>query len=144
VPSHLDTTTTTTTTTIPVTCRYLPDALLSLSDRLTTIAHIHHAYEFYVNNPNRIAAMIIRSLFQFTYTTLFGWFATFVFLRTGSVWAAIITHSFCNFMGVPDFGPVDGPRWRSVVCYALLVAGALGFYKLLWPLTESQHALANF
>lgn len=121
-----------------------PGTIVFISPLFFGIAHIHHAYEFYINNPDRIVVMIIRSLFQFMYTTLFGWFATFVFLRTGSVWACIITHSFCNFMGVPDFGPVDGPRWRSVVCYTLLVAGALGFYKLLWPLTESQHALVKF
>ncbi|CAZ81444.1 unnamed protein product [Tuber melanosporum] len=121
-----------------------PGTIVFITPLFFGIAHIHHAYEFYINNPNRIFVMIVRSLFQFTYTTLFGWFATFVFLRTGSVWASIIVHSFCNFMGLPDFGPVDGPRWRSAVYYALLVAGAFSFYKLLWLLTGSQHALVRF
>ncbi|RPB05777.1 Abi-domain-containing protein [Choiromyces venosus 120613-1] len=124
-----------------------PGTIVFISPLFFGIAHFHHAYEFYTSNPhnpNRITVMITRSLFQFTYTTLFGWFATFLFLRTGSVWAAIITHSFCNFMGLPEFGPVEGQRWKSVVYYVLLVAGASGFYRLLWPLTESQHALVRF
>jgi prenyl protein peptidase len=105
-------------------------------------AHIHHAYEFYLNHPDAISAMVVRTLFQFAYTTLFGWFATFVFLRTGSVWVVIATHSFCNFMGVPHLGLVDGPRWRSVIYIACLFGGAWGFKHLLWPLTESSNALA--
>ncbi|PWW80346.1 Abi-domain-containing protein [Tuber magnatum] len=121
-----------------------PGTVVFISPLFFGIAHIHHAYEFYINNPNRVVVMIIRSLFQFTYTTLFGWFATFVFLRTGSVWTSISVHSFCNFMGLPDIGPVDGPRWKSAVYYVLLVVGAFGFYMLLWPLTESQHALVRF
>ena len=41
-------------------------------------------------------------------------------------------------------GPVNlGIVW-SVAYYALIFAGAFGFYKLLWPLTESTNALATF
>ena len=44
--------------------------------------------------------------------------------------------------------PVLGPKslgvgW-SVVYYALVFAGAYGFYKLLFPLTESDNALSTF
>lgn len=107
-------------------------------------AHIHHAYEFYLNHPGAITLTIVRSMFQFAYTTLFGWFATFIFIRTGSAWAAIIVHSFCNHMGLPHLGLVDGPKWKSVVYFSFLFIGAWGFYSLLWSLSDSSNALASF
>ena len=36
-----------------------------------------------------------------------------------------------------------GVQW-TVAYYLLLVAGMVGFYKGLWPLTESKRALADF
>lgn len=36
-----------------------------------------------------------------------------------------------------------GPAW-TVAYYALLVAGAIGFWKGLWVLTESERALVKF
>lgn len=44
---------------------------------------------------------LFRSLFQFGYTTVFGWYAAFIFLRTGSLPAVIFAHSFCNWCGLP-------------------------------------------
>jgi prenyl protein peptidase len=109
---------------------------------------------------------VARSLFQFTYTSLFGFFAAFVFLRTGNVYSVILAHSFCNWMGLPRFygrvgvesgepiGPPakrddssDAPQYESkgaawtFAYYGILVAGALGFYWHLFSLTESSHAL---
>lgn len=113
---------------------------------------------------------VLRSLFQFTYTSLFGFFATFVYLRTGNVFTCMLAHTFCNWMGLPRFygrvgveagvpiGPPDvgkkddkqksvpayrgmGSMW-TVAYYVVLIAGAAGFYWLLFPLTESSHALS--
>ena len=68
------------------------------------IAHIHHFYEFLLTHPDfPILPAIIRTLVQFAYTSLFGFFAAFVFLRTGSLFAAIAAHTFCNWMGLPKF-----------------------------------------
>lgn len=134
------------------------------------IAHLHHLYEFRITHsevPFFIA--VLRSLFQFTYTSLFGFFAAFVFIRTGNVYTCMLAHTFCNWMGLPRFygrvgveagipiGPPDvdkkddeqrnvpayqgkGVGW-TVAYYLVLVAGALGFYHQLFPLTESSHAL---
>ncbi|EKG19682.1 Abortive infection protein [Macrophomina phaseolina MS6] len=145
------------------------------------IAHVHHFYEFRITHPHTpVAAGVARSLFQFAYTSLFGFFAAFVFVRTASLPAVIIAHAFCNWMGLPrlwgrvgprasgaaveavPIGPAgvngegkraDGPSvaaaqgdhigW-TVAYYTLLVTGALGFWWLLWPLTESNNALAAF
>ena len=75
------------------------------------IAHVHHFYEFVLSHPNfPLLPAVLRTLVQFTYTSLFGFFATFVFLRTGSVYAAIAAHVFCNWMGLPRFwGRVGAP-----------------------------------
>jgi prenyl protein peptidase len=73
-------------------------------------AHLHHLVEFVQSRtpddrryppPAVWINGIAMSLFQFIYTSLFGFFAAFVFLRTGNLWAVIAAHSFCNKMGVP-------------------------------------------
>lgn len=73
-------------------------------------AHLHHLVEFVQSRTPAShryppAAVWINgvamSLFQFVYTSLFGFFAAFVFLRTGNIWAVMVAHSFCNRMGVP-------------------------------------------
>lgn len=137
------------------------------------IAHVHHFYEFRLTHPDTsILLALLRSFVQFTYTTIFGWYANFLYLRTGSLFAVILAHSFCNWCGLPRFwgrvetgvalaSPVKGKddeRERSpiyvtpgelgigwtVAYYVLLVVGAVGFWYALWPLTESSHALAGF
>jgi CAAX amino terminal protease family. len=75
------------------------------------IAHIHHFYEFRLTHPDTpVLAALLRSLFQFGFTTVFGWYATFVFLRTGSLPAVILIHSFCNWCGLPRLW---GPSMRA-------------------------------
>ncbi|KAJ4369892.1 CAAX prenyl protease [Neocucurbitaria cava] len=134
------------------------------------IAHLHHLYEFRITHPEvPLFVAILRSLFQFTYTSLFGFFAAFVFIRTGSVYTCMLAHTFCNWMGLPRFygrvgveagvpiGPPDADKkddkrrhalpfrgksvaW-TVAYYGVLVAGAAGFYYQLLPLTESKYTL---
>ncbi|KAF2145926.1 uncharacterized protein K452DRAFT_219422, partial [Aplosporella prunicola CBS 121167] len=168
--------------------RVSPTTLVFTTPLYFGIAHVHHYYEFRLTHPHTAALpALLRSLFQFAYTSLFGFFASFIFLRTGSVYAAIVAHAFCNWQGLPRFwgrvrpdpdpffvepgvpiGPPDvdsssnsdgsaaaAPRSRSpklpaadwgwsVAYYSLLVGGAFGFWCLLWPLTESERALAGF
>ena len=147
-----------------------PSRIVFIAPLYFGIAHVHHFYEFRLTHPDTPAlAALLRSLFQFGYTTIFGWYATFLYLRTGSLIAVIVVHSFCNWCGLPRFwgrvesgdsvGPaftrgkedadaveVDGTLgvgW-TVAYYVLLVAGAVGFCHGLWPLTESYHALVSF
>jgi prenyl protein peptidase len=139
------------------------------------IAHVHHLYEFKLTHPHTPwLPAILRSIFQFGYTTLFGWFASFLYIRTGSIYAGVLVHSFCNWGGLPRFWgrphrrveyaatPIvvrrkdDGEMPRSkaaspevsnawaVAYYVLLVVGAYAFYVGFWPLTESTQALATF
>ncbi|GAB7352899.1 hypothetical protein MBLNU459_g3490t1 [Dothideomycetes sp. NU459] len=173
-----------------------PTYVIFVSPLIFGIAHLHHLHEFVVYHrrpqvsyvgtlltPSVLLPGLLRSLFQFAYTSLFGIFAAFVFLRTGNVWACFAVHSFCNHMGFPRLwgrvgeglgghagrtldnrrgetesasvrdaaealkaGADDqdlGIQW-TVAYYILIFAGAAGFWKMLWPLTESDRALARF
>ncbi|OJJ52607.1 hypothetical protein ASPSYDRAFT_51723 [Aspergillus sydowii CBS 593.65] len=152
--------------------RVSPGRIVWIAPLYFGVAHVHHFYEFRLTHPDTsIIAAALRSVFQFGFTTVFGWYATFVYLRTGSLIAVIIIHTFCNWCGLPRlWGRVEGavpigptlsrgkedsdrsPEYSydqlgigwSVAYYVLLVFGAIGFCCALWPLTESIHALANF
>ncbi|KAF3770299.1 Abi-domain-containing protein, partial [Cryphonectria parasitica EP155] len=131
-----------------------------LSPLVFGLAHVHHLYEFRVTHPAvPFSAAVLRSAFQLGYTTLFGAYATFVYLRTGSLLAVFAVHVLCNCMGLPRvWGRVtaraeDGPsssgevvetgRSWTVIYYVLLVAGAVAWYNSLWTLTESANALVT-
>lgn len=185
-----------------------PTRIVFTTPLIFGLAHFHHLIDYLQSRtpegrrspllPVWISG-IIRSLVQFAYTSLFGFFEAFIYLRTGNLWAAILAHSFCNWMGLPRLygrvGPLanfhsahvtpdvaqgkrdDSPSSQvrvgnslmqdkdemegtgvgmmqhgpenlgigwTVAYYALLVLGALGFYALLFPLTESSNALASF
>ncbi|KAK4242592.1 hypothetical protein C8A03DRAFT_29186 [Achaetomium macrosporum] len=135
------------------------------------LAHVHHFYEFRLTAPQVPAsAALVRSLFQLGYTTVFGAYATFLFLRTGSLVAVCAVHAFCNCMGLPQVwgrvepepvpvmagGDTGGGAagglakgrgkgrpsilW-TVAYYVLLVAGAVLWWRNLWVLSESGNAL---
>lgn len=147
--------------------------LIFLTPIIFGLAHVHHFYEFRITHPHTpVVGALLRSLLQLTYTTLFGGYATFVYVRTGSLLSVILVHAFCNWMGFPrfwgrlspretSFGPDIGEGKRSeddkpsssdgqlgtiwtLLYYSLLVIGAVGWYKLLWLLTESEAALTVF
>lgn len=124
-----------------------------LSPLIFGLAHIHHFYEFRITHRGvPVVAAILRSVFQLAYTSLFGAYATFLYLRTGSLLAIFVVHAFCNCMGLPRFwGRVqsfaNGPEvatgtWYSVVYYLLLVLGAVMWWRNLWVLTTSPNSLA--
>ncbi|KAJ5628411.1 CAAX amino terminal protease [Penicillium lividum] len=149
-----------------------PGYIVFVSPLYFGIAHVHHFYEFRLTHPDTPAlAALLRSLFQFGFTTVFGWYATFIYLRTSSLLAVILIHSFCNWCGLPRvWGRVQAgitispPMTRgkedpdgqsafvgdrlnigwTIAYYLLLVAGAVAFAQCLWPLTNSYHALVTF
>ena len=60
---------------------------------------------------------LLVSSVQFAYTCVFGWYANFLFLRTGTVLSPLVAHIYCNTMGLPN--PVEAAqqypkrRWRE-------------------------------
>jgi len=65
-------------------------------------AHAHHAFLKLQQYPHQKLVILLSTLFQFTYTTMFGWYSTYAFIHTGSLLSVIASHSFCNLMGLPD------------------------------------------
>lgn len=124
-----------------------------LSPVIFGLAHIHHFYEFRLSNPRvPFVAALLRSVFQLGFTTVFGAYATFIYLRTGSLLAACAIHAFCNCMGLPrlwgrvtpiraDGQEGPGSRGFTVLYYLILVAGAVVWWKHLWTWTEGSNPL---
>jgi prenyl protein peptidase len=106
---------------------------------LVRIAHLHHGYESFVKKGRTRQAAIqaaLIALVQLTYTSLFGWFATFLFLRTSSLLAPCLCHSFCNLMGFPDISNIQYyGRWKIWI-YLAFVLGIVLFAGSLGPLTN--------
>ncbi|KAI9832111.1 MAG: hypothetical protein M1826_002440 [Phylliscum demangeonii] len=167
-----------------VLARAAPASIVFQTPLYFGIAHLHHLYEYRLTHPHTPwGPALLRSLLQFAFTSVFGFYATFVFLRTASLPAVVLAHAFCNWCGLPrvwgrvelDVGRAEGPlslpgtapaeesgktgrgvghatdarrrrpsvAW-SVAYYVLLVAGAVGFWRGLWPLTDSPNALLVF
>jgi prenyl protein peptidase len=104
------------------------------------VAHAHHFYRrvFLENTPLKRA--VLMCVFQFTYTSLFGIYATFVYLRTGHLIAAVLCHCFCNWNGFPDTGWLtnkhDIARPHMKVIGLSYVVGIVGFYFGLYKMTD--------
>lgn len=138
------------------------------------IAHIHHFYEYTLTHPfTPLPPALLRSMVQFGYTTVFGWYAAFLFLRTGNLWGVVVVHGFCNWMGLPRlWGRVGGVvieggvvgglargkedkdqrddgvqklglSWTAAYYFTLL-AGAVVWWKSLWILSKSERELIKF
>ncbi|KAI8333331.1 hypothetical protein BC941DRAFT_434431 [Chlamydoabsidia padenii] len=103
------------------------------------LAHLHHGWEVYHQlgcTRQALKTATLSSVFQFAYTTLFGWYVSFLFLRTGSVWPCVLCHSFCNMMGFPDVGDIPHRPYRQrQVIWACFIAGVILFACLLYPLS---------
>eukprot|EP00966_Prymnesium_polylepis_P307130 7097320-Prymnesium_polylepis.1 len=85
-------------------------------------SHIHHRFDG--GMPWLAVA------FQFTYTSLFGAYSAYLFLRTGLVIGPLLAHAFCNSMGVPDFGGIASHPQSTLVA-AVYVLGLGGFIALV-------------
>lgn len=68
------------------------------------IAHTHHVLSIMKEKQASLVQAVVVVGFQLFYTTLFGSMAAFYLLVTGNIFGAMISHSFCNRMGFPDFG----------------------------------------
>jgi len=109
---------------------------LWMSPILFAMSHVHHVYDLIVHQSWHPVDAIMACLGQAGYTTVFGWYATFVYLRTGHLSAVICLHAFCNHMGFPQFGAISRhPRARFIAtAYAIGIAiFAVGLLPLTNP-----------
>ncbi|CEP13839.1 hypothetical protein [Parasitella parasitica] len=126
---------------------YSKNYLIFISPLYFGIAHLHHALDNY-NKMGRtrqaLQQALFSSLFQFAYTTLFGWYASYLFIRVGSLWPPVFCHSFCNVMGFPDLG---GNHHRSTVqkliIYGCFPLGIVLFVHNFGNLTQPPSAAAG-
>jgi prenyl protein peptidase len=84
---------------------FTTSSIVFLSPISFGVAHLHHGYQRYKElgaDRNALQRAILMSLFQFAYTTLFGFYAAFALLESG-IMTSILIHMFCNYMGFPDF-----------------------------------------
>jgi len=113
------------------------------------MAHIHHAFMKLRQPGSRVKMVVFGTIFQFIYTTLFGAFVTFSYIKTASLPGVVVVHSFCNWMGFPDFGDLlrlqgdgalhhDVRKMIIVRCYRIivpsfLILGIVGFVLAFDP-----------
>ncbi|XP_043483295.1 CAAX prenyl protease 2 isoform X1 [Leptopilina heterotoma] len=101
------------------------------------VAHFHHVHER-IKMGMEVKHALIVSCFQFSYTTLFGAYAAFLFFKTGHFVAPFAAHSFCNHMGFPDLSEVatyEGP-WKRAGLMSLFVLGLIAWCFFLTPMTN--------
>lgn len=101
------------------------------------VAHAHHLLEMVRFQGARLSSAIAVVVFQFVYTTVFGWYATHVFLSTGHLAGAVAVHAFCNWMGFPPIAEILHHSHRNVLLAAYIV-GVISFVSLLksWTMPE--------
>ncbi|CAI5931787.1 unnamed protein product [Closterium sp. NIES-64] len=68
-----------------------------------SLAHGHHIWNLMHYHRCSLPQALAMVGFQMAFTWVFGCLAAFTVLRTGSLWASVAAHAFCNAMGVPDF-----------------------------------------
>ncbi|KAI5706264.1 hypothetical protein M8J76_008203 [Diaphorina citri] len=115
---------------------FKPNTAIFVAPLFFGAAHLHHLMERLQSGMSWRHALLI-SCFQFSYTSLFGGYSAFLFVRTGHFVAPFLAHAFCNHMGFPDFEEIYAfgePRRSAVLC--VCVVGLIGWAFLLGPMTS--------
>ncbi|KAF8748873.1 hypothetical protein HU200_012800 [Digitaria exilis] len=107
--------------------------IIFLSPVFFSLAHLNHLFELQQQGCNFMRSLLIVGV-QLGYTVIFGWYAAFLFIRTGNLVSPIVAHVFCNMMGLPVF---SSPRTKGVASAAFL-GGSICFFWLLFPATRPE------
>ena len=100
------------------------------------LAHCHHA-TLRLHQGEPLSRVLVTTTFQFLYTSLFGAYAAHAFLRSRSLVAVVLSHSFCNTMGLPSLYFLDKttPLYRYRI--VLMMAHFLGIAMFVWGFTTA-------
>ncbi|XP_029956976.1 CAAX prenyl protease 2-like [Salarias fasciatus] len=112
-----------------------PTAAIFTAPLLFGVAHFHHIIEQRRLGKDSMQVILLVSGMQFLYTSVFGAFTSFIFMRTGHVAGPVLCHSFCNSRGLPDIGAALQHPQHSLLLF-LYVLGVVMFLVLLFPLTD--------
>lgn len=125
------------TTGVPLVTKHAPlQSSILIAPLFFGTAHLHHMLER-IRKGQNVKQAVLMSIFQMHYTTIFGMYSAFLFVRTGHLIAPVIVHGFCNFMGFPDFVELWNvePKKKTIVILTYVI-GLFLFCQLLFPLTE--------
>ncbi|CAD7085215.1 unnamed protein product [Hermetia illucens] len=121
---------------------FTPSTAVLITPLFFGVAHFHHMIERLRSGMDMKTAIII-SCFQFTYTTIFGFYSAYLFVRTGHFVAPFVAHAFCNHMGFPDINDVIlHKNYMRYVLIALYVTG-LVLWILVLPVATTPSFYAN-
>ncbi|XP_035780153.1 CAAX prenyl protease 2-like [Anopheles albimanus] len=117
---------------------FRPSVAMLITPLLFGLAHLHHIKER-LQGGRPLQEVLIVSFFQFFYTTIFGIYSSYLFVRSGHFIAPFIVHAFCNHMGFPDIQEVqsqtDHKKYLFIASYIL---GLVGWITLLPTLTTPE------
>ena len=111
------------------------------------LAHVHHGTSK-IQDGIPWKTVAIQTLIQFVYTSIFGYIASILLLRTGSIFAPLVSHVVCNLIGLPDMGfffrphhPNSATEFSALYKYRLYltfahIGGLVLFSCLILPMTE--------
>ncbi|CAK9808749.1 CAAX prenyl protease 2 [Anthophora plagiata] len=118
---------------------FTPTAAIFICPLFFGVAHFHHVVDMVKAGINLKRALFMSCL-QFTYTTLFGAYAAFLFAKTGHLAAPFTAHSFCNHMGCPDLSEVVAVKdpLKRAGLFSLFVLGLVAWCFLLTPMTNPR------
>lgn len=110
---------------------FRPSVAILITPLFFGIAHFHHLNE-HLRQGMKKSLAIQMSCVQFTYTSIFGIYSAYLFLRTGHFVAPFIAHAFCNHMGLPDVQELlSQSENRKKLLIKLYFAGLIGWILLL-------------
>ena len=105
-------------------------------------AHVHHYFDMRARGISRTRAARA-AVVQFTYTTLFGAFAMFVFLYTESLAAATLAHMWCNLIGAPNTFTFRGSSKETIITISHCIGVACVVYASNAIYTDASTALSR-
>ncbi|KAI8873701.1 Abi-domain-containing protein [Ramicandelaber brevisporus] len=105
-----------------------PSMTIVLLPLIFGLSHFHHVPETRAQLGGRLAPALVRGAFQCIYTTVFGMFATWLMLKTSSVWPCVASHMLCNMMGLPQVGAIFGSERRRFTQFFLMSAHIVGLF----------------
>ncbi|XP_020110581.1 CAAX prenyl protease 2 isoform X2 [Ananas comosus] len=108
--------------------------IIFLSPVFFSLAHLNHFLELYCQRGYSFLKALLIVGVQLGYTVIFGWYAAFLFIRTGNLLSPIVAHIFCNVMGLPV---LSSSRTLGLATAAFAV-GLACFLWLLFPATNPK------
>jgi len=114
------------------------------------LAHVHHFY-MKLNSHIKPFSLLLSTIFQFLYTTLFGIYVSYIYIQTASSASIILVHCFCNILGLPNMSFLWEKRYKKnlfsglekiiiIMGYSLGITG----FVLMFHLDKEEHGLDIF